>query len=107
MVTIALVILLTWFFLSSIDAIRTLVHFKKVHKKNNELTAVEKKVAGEALDYLDSHPEVKDIITNIINYEASSNEKLQTKAKILRAKLKIAIQSPVLRAALYYEIKKR
>jgi len=99
--------LLTWFFISSIDVIRTLGHFKKFHKKNIKLTAVEKKVANEAFDYLDSHPEIRDIIASIINCEASSNEKLQTKAKILRAKLKIAIQNPVLRAALYHEIKKR
>ena len=107
MITVVFAILLVWFSVSLLDLQSKISKLLNAKDKANGLTEVERRVAATANECLSQNPQLEKIISDIINCEKSSSERMQTRAKILRAKLKIAIQNPVVRRALYEEIKKR
>ena len=103
-------IIVLWCLLVIRSVFITCLAYRKIQvKKTDKLNKVpepEKNVSVNSI--LDQNPELKAIIKNIIAYESKSHdEKCRTRAAILRAKLKMVVRNPVIRAALIDVIKNK
>jgi len=92
----------------SVMAIAPFFVFKKQKPRKNYLNSVPETAEKAARKILKKNPDIENQILEIIAYEKNpGDEKLTTRASILRAKLKIHIRNPVVRLAVIEIIKKR